>query len=166
MMDGGCGSGNCGGSMSGNVGMPGSNCGCGQTYSTQTYSNMAPSNMPQPAPTSPAPNVISDPVTPPAPVPPSIPSPSNDGNSNGASNRHNPRPQTQMVSYEEFQRLPGTMVTGPGTPMNNHASNGVVPMPRNMASTHRMSVRPANTVAQPNVTGQTQQAVWVPAKTN
>ncbi|MBI1345270.1 hypothetical protein GC163_03185 [bacterium] len=81
-------------------GMPASDCGCGQTHA-QPMAPAYPPAAPMPVPPSAAPT----PANPAAPVDPSAPP--------FTSAAPTPVP-TQQVSYEEFQRLPGVVVSGTG----------------------------------------------------
>ena len=157
-MDCGCGSGSCGVPMSG-----GGGCGCGGTYTPQsTYS--VPMNAPQSFPTP-----QSSPSPSPAPtVPPQVP-PAD------ASTMLSPKssPSIQTVTYEEFQRLPGTVISGPGVttgapttgmPTTGMPTNSVASIQRSVGATQRFLPRPANSVPSASVAiQQNQQAVWVPA---
>lgn len=150
----------------------GSGCGCGET----TYSGFpsggcgAPSpvspgcgcsqtQMPSPTTVPPVPAGSPDSGVVPAPVPPA----------DGTTTRTSSGMQTQTVSYEEFQRLPGTIISGPGAAVNPAANNLVssnAMAPRTLVSPSSYSARPANTLPQPSAAAAGQQAVWIPAKPN
>ena len=139
-MMGGC----CGESMGSSCGMP-SGCGCGQPSSMSPDMN---SISPNPLPGVPAP---APPASGTTPLPREEAQPS-------ALNQASPNSRTQTVSYEEFQRLPGTIISGPGSmPSNNTAA-----MPRTRPSSQWASREP-NLLPQPTAPVRTQQSVWVPA---
>ena len=180
---GGCSSGSCGAPMSQGFAAPGgTGCGCTSpaTYSSQ-YPNMnapsssiqipEPSSLPTPAPV---------PPTSPTSVPPATPS-------SDSSTMNPPRamPPVQNVSYEEFQKLPGTVISGPGASTGTSPgvpSNATMPMTmappvamappansvssiqRSIGSTQRLLARPASSMPPAMVSSQVQQPVWVPAK--
>jgi hypothetical protein len=144
-IDGGYG-GQCGGPTGGSCGMP-SGCGCGQP----SLSPMLPdtnSTAPNPLPGVPAPAPPASGTNQPAP----------EGDQPSASNQPYSGLRTQSVSYEEFQRLPGTIISSPGA----MTSNNTVAMPRMSASPQRASREP-NLLPQPSTPVRTQQSVWVPA---
>ena len=153
MMDSGCGGGSCGSPM---MGMPSSGgCGCSQTASPDQFSTMsAPINIPS-SPTMSAPQ-MSGPSSLPqlqsAPVPPPMPRTDSTMNSTPAGS------QPQMVSYEEFQRLPGTMISGPGT-------TTATPSPSiQQASAVQTTMSPPPLASQnAKPTSQSRQAIWTQA---
>jgi hypothetical protein len=110
-------------------------CGCGQSTYPDAYNANSPTSS-YPVATPPtyvdgsnnsqsAPQLRSAPTPPLAPArstePPVIPGSESSMMSPPVGSR-----QPQMVSYEEFQRLPGTIISGPGatgaSPMNNPSS--------------------------------------------
>ncbi len=106
-MDGGCGCSTCGGGDAGIMmdGMGGGGgCGCGQSapmgYESTTPFMTPPMTVPTPSPASmPRSGTALPPPIPPADM---------------GSNLQSP-PSTQHVSVEEFQRLPGVVISGPGS---------------------------------------------------
>lgn len=131
----GCGGGGtCGGGSSyggaANYGSPSqSSCGCGQTssYTDPTYSGSSVPYIDGSSGGTPVPSLRSAPIPP--PTPPVAPTPSSPSTwippiPGSESSMMMSPPQTQMVSFEEFQRLPGTIVSGPGA-VTNSSSNQV-----------------------------------------
>jgi hypothetical protein len=107
----------------------------------------------------------------PSPTPNSAPSP-NDNDANNPNTTYRPARanQLQMVSYEEFQRLPGTIVSSPvsvsassnSTTSNDSSLNAT---PQMLNAPTKLTARPANLLPPSNFGGgPTQQAVWVPAQ--
>lgn len=148
--DGGCSS--CGSPMMSTYDMPssgGGGCNCG--------SNSSPSSVnypPAAVPTTPTPLPSTDSNSPAAPAPP-IP-PTTPGDIPSASSTMIPPsapPATQMVSYEEFQKLPGTVISGPGV--------GTSSAP---AASPRLFNRSVGNPSQPMMSAQGQSQVWVQAK--
>lgn len=134
MMDGGCCGGNCGGNYDYS---PTPMYSYGQQPTT---TGPVPQTMPaNPGSTAPVPNAI--PETNPAVAPPP---PANEPQTNSM-NSMRPGPQTQMVSYEEFQRLPGTVISGPG----------VMPGAQSMATTNVIGPAPTTNMmtSTPQVSG-------------
>ena len=150
-MSGGCGCGQPGSPMNSQFGMP-SGCGCGQSHAPFGAPTMG----------TPAPNALPETNTNPAPAPPAV-TPSEEAGAPAAMNRTTHGMPTQTVSYEEFQRLPGTIISGPGA-TTNHSPNIVASTPQTSNSPTRNATRPVNFVPQPMIAGQNQQAVWIPAK--
>ena len=143
--DGGCSS--CGSPMNSTYAMPGtggSGCNCGSTAAPSS-SNYPPVGAPS-SPT-PLPGADANSTTAPAPpIPPATPS-----DIPPAAMIPPSAPTTQMVSYEEFQKLPGTVISGPGV------TSGNMPAPR-------LFNRPANGSAIPMTSAQAPSPVWVQAK--
>lgn len=134
-----CGAPSCGAPMS-------SDCGCGM-----------PGGFPSGMQSSP---VMSSPSSPSiAPSPPAV-GPSDAPTSMIPSGTTMP---TQNVSYEEFQRLPGTIISGPGAvaPSTNVATSAPVAQPATMAQ--RPVQRAASSMPVASVSNQGKQPVWVPA---
>ena len=155
------------------TGMPASSgCNCGQTspyssvpaMSAPTYLNATPVPNPQPV-------VIPQPI-------PAVPSSTQDYAPAPPASSAPGEPQTllsppvngqpQMVSYEEFQRLPGKMVSGP----DSSAISVPAPVQQVSTSSSGFAVPPApapspargpSRFVRPN---SNQQAVWVPARGN
>ena len=163
----------CGGScaapvMSGVPASPG--CNCGQS---QPYSSLAP--MVSPSYVNPVP-MNSQPAYTPQPIPEVPPSTQNYAPAPPASSSPDPQStmapamngQPQMVSYEEFQRLPGKMISGP------EATNSIaIPAPvQQVSTTSSFVVPPAPTPSAPRGPsrfvrpGPNQQAVWTPSRPN
>lgn len=149
------------GAPSGSCGAPGgmmmgSDCGCSQpSYSSpSTLPGMAtpPTQLEAPSRNAPLPAVPSQTTAPEAP-----PAPTGDTTMIPPS----PSPTTQMVSYEEFQRLPGTVISGPGSAGGATTTNVGSALPRTSAAP--MSL-PAPAASRPINTSQGQQALWTPAK--
>jgi hypothetical protein len=131
-----------GGMTSGATG--GSSCGCGQSHGN----SYAPSGGPSPVETAPIPIPSST-----APIPPK----SNEGTPAPASESTTFAPangQVQHVSMEEFQRLPGTVISGP-TPTPSPTQTAAVPVLQTPPPLSTISAPPRANV---------QQAQWVPAK--
>lgn len=174
--DTGCGSccGGDGGWVEGSMLSGGGGCGCGQSSSMGVHSDAPTMMSPSPMST-PTPSAI-------VPVPPAGPTES-DSTGAGAMYRNIQSAQPQMVSYEEFQRLPGTVVAGPGAvpeaqmnqvasaPMPAAAPMQVAPVqtapkmvtsvPRVTNTPSHMSVRPSSLLPPSNVASQAQQAAWI-----
>jgi len=149
-----CGGSSCGMGCGGACGSPSgcgggaAGCGCGQSGSTQGWSGAAPTPTYSPgaAPTPPAPAPLTVPQSDPPPVPAST-DPATTFQSPGSG-------QMQQVSYEEFQRLPGVVVSGSGAP-SSVPSMGQPSLPP----------PPLSTVSTPPRAGTgVQQAQWVPAR--
>ncbi len=173
-VDSGCGSSNCGGGCAGNCGAPtmnanpvSSGCGCSQaaTFSgspASTYQNHVPS---QPTTIPPMPPASGNG----APAPSAGGSETNyDPNKNGAMNSPAATKQTVMVSYEEFQRLPGKIVSGPGSSDSSSVPQSI----QQVTATIQPAVAPLPPPPAPAVNNsakrfynpsQTSQAVWNPS---
>jgi len=184
IIDGGYGGGcsTCGGG--GGSPMPTSSCGCGGSHSSMmssppmpagTYSapmppgsNYTPSG-PTPAvptPTDPPSVPGSEPTTmmPPVPHPQMMSPVSSAPMMSPVSNTPLTSAPPSTVSYEEFQRLPGTIISGPGAvtaqsnaPTTIQQTSGAQPFLAPPPPTSRTASRPATGA-------QNRQAVWVPAK--
>ena len=146
------------------TGVPSSSgCNCGQSaqysafpaMSSPTYLNSSPTVVPQPIPEIPPSQAPAPPATNTL-EPQTMMSPGNG--------------QPQMVSYEEFQRLPGNVVSAPG-------STGTIsiPAPIQQVSTTTQSFvappAPAPAVSKPapkfiNPGPNNRQAVWTPSRGN
>lgn len=137
-----CGGSNCGfGSPSGGMspygGAPSSGCGCGQSHG-YAPSTIVPPNEAPPAPV-PANSGPSPRTNEPIPAPGATDSTTFQAPGNG---------QVQHVSMEEFQRLPGVVVQGPG-----------------QAAAAPMQAPTLSTISSPpRMNSGVQQAQWVPAK--
>ena len=148
-----------------------SGCGCSQpaqysgmpSMSAPTYMNSAPSTFTQPITPQPIPEV--PPSTPNyAPAPPASTNAEPQTNMIPAGNG-----QPQMVSYEEFQKLPGKVVSGP-----EPTPNISIPAPVQQVSTSTSSFvvppAPAPSAARAPSKfvrpGSNQQAVWTPSRSN
>jgi hypothetical protein len=170
-----CGGGSCAAPvMSGVSASPGCSCGQPHQYSSMppmsspTYMNSMPMNS---QPMNSQPNLTPQPIP---EVPPSTP---NYAPAPPASSVPDPQTtmaphvngQPQMVSYEEFQRLPGKMISGPES-----ASNISIPAPVQQVSTSPNSFvippAPSPSVARGSSRfirpGANQQAVWTPSRSN
>lgn len=141
------------------TGIPSTGCNCTQGGS---YSNSYPMSTPtyssSPTPTSPTP--LSTPAAIPEIPPSSAPLPPTGGEPSAFQAPHVSQ-QPQMVSYEEFQRLPGNIISGPGAPGTAPAS----PVQQVASSVPAMTVPPVSTptamrTARPQGTSANQQAVW------
>lgn len=155
-----CSSCGCGGSSYGGVmmGSPtGSSCGCGGGGATM----MAPTSVPPVTNPQPTP---ADPTN--APVPQVSPSEAT-GMAPMTSN-----PAMQHVSYEEFQKLPGTVTSGPGMTAAPQANTVAIPAPvaptasapmiqKSIGSTQRFI--PRSVVSSAPLTAQAKPQMWVPA---
>jgi hypothetical protein len=153
-----------------------SGCNCSQSgaysatptsYGGSYYPPSTPGSVPSPAGTQqPIPDVPPSYTLPNAPVPPVnsttdsttllIPPPSGQ--------------QPQMVSFEEFQRLPGNVISGPGSTAAT-AGSSPSPIQQVSAGPHSFAVPPSPTPtairAQRSAVSPTnQQAVWAPSRTN
>ncbi|WP_157605951.1 hypothetical protein [Schlesneria paludicola] len=126
----------------------GGGCNCGSTSSPSSV-NYPPAGLPS-TPT-PLPSV--DTNSPAAPAPPISPATPSDIPPASSTMIPPSTPATQMVSYEEFQKLPGTVISGPG--MGTGSAPGSSP---------RLFNRPVNGPSQPMVSAQGQSQVWVQAK--
>ena len=162
---GGCSSCAAPGGFDGFSGMPtgGSGCGCSQgatQAAPQTYYDPnIPSTMPTPS-ASPTPSAV-------APVPPSTTSPANEPGAMIPSTGAMP---VQTVTYEEFQKLPGTIISGPGTgtttpgaPLSAPAATTTTPLPsvaKAIGSTQRVVARPQTGVP----VASNQKQLWVPVR--
>lgn len=149
----GCSSGTCGGAMYGGT-MGGSCCG-GSMPSQPTMLNQAPGSMPYvptPVPSqnsAPSPSASPTPASTmaiPAPAPPLLPASDSAASNNAMPSNTN----VQHVTYEEFQRLPGTVISGPGVPgpsvstdaqASNVATMPVATTPRPSTPSRRMASR-------------------------
>lgn len=117
----GCSTGQCGA-----IAPAATNCGCGQPHG-EGVPNAAPHPIPAPHPQA-APAPI--PAAPPAPpvegpvssqyLPPTVPVPTSAVAPQGQAS-------PQQVSYEEFQRLPGVIISGPAPAMTAPATTNAVP---------------------------------------
>ena len=143
---GGCG-GSCGMASSScgapSCGMPAqSDCGC-SSPSSSTYTPTYPM-------TSPSPSSV-------APSPPPAVGPAD------TTGYHTPTNMpSQTVSYEEFQRLPGTIISGPGAaPASEVAASPSMPKSNMMAQ--RPVQRTSGSMPVASVTNQNRQPIWVPA---
>jgi hypothetical protein len=167
-------SGSCAGScaapvMSGPPASGGCNCGQSAQYSAMpsmsgpTYMNSSPTFNPQPSST-------------PQPIPEVPPSSPNYAPAPPATNTAEPQTmipsgngQPHMVSYEEFQRLPGKVVSGP-----EPTANVNIPAPIQQVSTSSPSFvvppapapSPARGPSRFVKPGPNQQAVWTPSRAN
>lgn len=142
-----CGGENCGMNSDMGMGVPstgGSTCGCGQSHGSGTYVPSSPNTDAAPAP---IPTQV-------APVPPKSgePTPA-PGASDSTTNFQRPTGQIQHVSVEEFQRLPGVVISGPAQSSVPTMAQPTLAPP--VLSTVSAPPKPATTV---------QQAQWVPAK--
>ena len=160
-----CGSpgGSCGAPMmSGVPSSSGCSCSQGNSYSNSMPSMTSPSYLSSPSMSVPAPTSTpqSIPEIPPssAPLPPTT---------LDSTSYQTPQvsQQPQMVSYEEFQKLPGNIISGPGAPGTAPAS----PIQQVSASVPSITVPPVSTptaarAARATGTSPTQQAVWAPVK--
>jgi hypothetical protein len=146
-----CGGTNCGlngavdGGMTYGGGSPG--CGCGQSHNNQ-YAPTSPASPSVPAatPTDPIPMPIPT-QTNPEPTRTNEPNPA-PGASDSTTYQRPVNGQTQHVSVEEFQRLPGVVISGP-TPA---------------AGSPTLAPPTLSNVSVPPRAGQVQQAQWVPAR--
>lgn len=161
----------CGGMMYGDMGM--SDCGCGAPSAAGCGCGIGGGHVDQPAFMTPpmtvptpqaAPPVPSSNVTMPPPIPPAD------------SSSTTPVPQgTQQVSVEEFQRLPGVIISGPGAqplavPTTSTMVQSPTPVPANVAAPaptakpiQQASGATAPTIT-PSATRQVQQTGWAPVR--
>ena len=148
MISSGCGSGGCGGMA---VGGSPSGCGCGQQHSE--YAPSVPGTIPIPPAT---PAVAPSPV----PVPPAGNEPAPAPASSETNSTAIQRAQVQQVSVEEFQRLPGVIVSGPtlqsAAPSITTAASSAQPL---MAVPQLSPIPTA-----PQTASGAQQLNWVPTK--
>lgn len=142
-----------------------SGCGCSQPSQFSAVPTMVSPQYVSPTPSvAPAPPVVPQPIP---EIPPSTPSSNTDTTMIQPGNG-----QPQMVSYEEFQKMPGTIISGPGAA----APSISVPAPVQQVST-TSTVSPSFAVPPspaPPVATRTptkfvrptsgQQAVWTPAR--
>ncbi len=171
-MEMGCASGSCGGSPVETYGTsPASSCACGQTAAPPQYPAQYPGmTTPQyPSMTTPysapsTPSLRSLPETPPSSSMPPEPPIQSDINNTMMTPRKS-GPQTQVVSYEEFQRLPGTIISGPGAAPPATTNNVSSPIQQTAATSPSFLLPPPPSPSSPSSAGsQTNQAVWLPAK--
>lgn len=151
--------------ISGSTGSSG--CGCSQPSQFSAVPTMVSPSYMNTAPTiAPSPPVVPQPIP---EIPPSTPSSNTD---NQSTMMHPGNGQPQMVSYEEFQKMPGTVISGPGA----GAPSMSVPTPVQQVSTSTPSfaVPPSPAPSSVPVAGRTptrfvrptsgQQPVWTPAR--
>ena len=153
-----------------------SGCSCSQSgaYSTAPtsyggsyYPPSTPGSVPSPVGTpQPIPEVPPSYNLPNAPVPPVSPTPD-------PTTLMIPPPsgqQPQMVSYEEFQRLPGNVISGPGS-TSTVPGNSPSPIQQASAGPQSFVVPPSPTptairAQRSAVTPASQPAVWAPSRAN
>ena len=169
-----CDSGSCAGGSAEPMmgGMPASNgCGCGQTAPfTQMPTMSSPTYLPSASPPnspSGSPTLQTIPGVPPSQITePSDPSNVPDNNS-ATMIPPSTTTQPQMVSYEEFQRLPGKVISGPGSfegVRSPLASQQVAGASQPFLAPPPPSTTPTAPVVGSANRSQNRQAVWVPAK--
>ena len=154
-----------------------SGCNCSQSggfspspvsYGGGYYPPSTPGSYPTPAGSvQPIPDIPPSYNLPNAPVPPVTPTPETTLTIPPPSGQ-----QPQMVSYEEFQRLPGNVISGPGSTVSSAAAvTGSSPAPIQQVSAGPQSFAPpplptptAIRAQRSAVAPTNQQAVWSPSK--